>query len=68
MKINNILNDAINKVASFFIRFYERLNEIRLNIFIAKPDEYYSYDEPPIKKMKNKTFWIQIVRKEKEDE
>lgn len=41
----------------------EKIHECLLNIFIAKSDEYYSYDEPPLEKMENKLFWIQIVRK-----
>lgn len=68
MDINLILKGATNKVASFFVKIYERTHECLLNTFVAKADEYYSYDEPLPEKMKNKTFWIQILRKEKEDE
>lgn len=48
-------------------KLYEKIYELVLNTFIAKPDEYYSYDEPSAKKMENKSFWIQIVRNEKEE-
>lgn len=66
MNIKTKIKDTINKVVSFFHKnyIYKKLHEIILNIFIAKPDEYFSYDEPSSKKMKNKTYWIQIADEE----
>ena len=49
---------------SLLRKFYERIHECILNTFIAKNDELYSYDKPPLEKMRDKLFWIQIVRKE----
>lgn len=64
MTLKKIVKDAIDKVASFFKSIYRKFHELMLNCFIAEKDEYYSYEEPPTEKMKDKTFWIQIVDKE----
>lgn len=67
MNIKNNIKDATLKVtSSFFKKIKEKLHELFLNTFVAKADEYYSYDKPSSEKMRDKIYWIQIIREETE--
>lgn len=62
MNIKNSLEDAVVKSAasSFYGKIARFIFKSYLNLFVADKDEYYDYTEPSDKKMRNKTFWVQI--------
>lgn len=66
MNIKNALEDAMIKSrgSSFFGKIIRRVLKLYLNIFVADSYEYYDYEEPSKKIMKNKIYWIQIIDKE----
>jgi hypothetical protein len=54
MKLNIFIKEKFLNIKRTIIKCY-------LNLFVAKKDEYYDYEEPSESKMKNKNYWIQIV-------
>ena len=65
MKIKKLLKEVAEKVTSYLNKIKMRIYEIYLNLFVAEKDEYYSYEKPSEKQMRNKEFWIQIEKEDK---
>ena len=62
-RILNIFRESSGKEGSLTLR--QKITRWYLNLFVAKKDEYYDYEEPSERKMKNKEYWIQIIEENK---
>lgn len=50
--------------AELFNKIQDKVRNLELfilNEFVAKPDEFYSYDEPAENQMEGKIFWIKPI-------